>query len=230
MCEKHLLHNSRPKRNPWKHTEPNLEIITVKRKYFTVSAYTSTSFRWRGIKGLRTMSTRTVDFNSCDRSDTIKYSIKKFLFKAIDSTMKDSVGSPTLLWALQSKTHSDLIIHNRLCMRTNCGGRILDIFPQVQRFLKNSSAFHHSTSVTTRPLEIWLCLTDKTKILLFFFILKYLSLTPLWGLICTSSKLQEQRSFLNLLKHQIKISRPNAPKSSQKYSIFSRHNKIITVL
>lgn len=26
--QKHLLHNSKSKRNPWKHTEPNLEIIT----------------------------------------------------------------------------------------------------------------------------------------------------------------------------------------------------------
>lgn len=28
MCEKHLLHNSRPKRNLGKHTEPNLEILS----------------------------------------------------------------------------------------------------------------------------------------------------------------------------------------------------------
>lgn len=42
------------------------------------------------------MATRTVDFKSCDCSDTRKYFIKKF-FKAIDSTMKGICLHPNTL-------------------------------------------------------------------------------------------------------------------------------------
>lgn len=84
--------------------------------------------------------------------------------------MKDSVGAPTALGALQSKntlrsSHPRQVLYDWV----SSGREDIGHFPSGP--LKTALLSRRSTSVTTRPVEIWLCLADKTKILLFLFFL-----------------------------------------------------------
>lgn len=77
--------------------------------------------------------------------------------------MKDSVGAPTRLWALQSKTHSGLIIQNKICFffvfatGLAAEGDYGTFSLEDSRPLETALLFHRSAS-DNASVEMWLCL------------------------------------------------------------------------